>query len=372
MAPSPRAGRSPEPPWVLDTYPDNRVIPHPRRGARPNYRGTIRGMVAERDPIAAYLETFERLRARKRWSTDTATYRFVALTLGAAGERVSHDGLEEVAAGLRRRAGWTSPLRSEIRYLVAAMILRRGLDAARVHQQVIATRGGFREHGIKRRGAGATLAALLLVLQAKGKRVPKSHLSRLAQIFTQWRADHFWLTDGNDLPAAALHAGRDLSVESLTADIQRAYARLRDAGFRRGNPLQLVSHMLAADPRGTDTAIQRFAVVADRLREAGERVGTGRYDEVAVLALTQGAPGQVVGRVLRYRDRLRRARPRPSKDIAFSLAAGIELAEDGEKAGEGSAGDLAALQSIRAILDAQQAAAMVAVSASGAAAGSSS
>ena len=91
-----------------------------------------------------------------------------------------------------------------------------------------------------------------------------------------------------------------------------------------------------------------------------------------MLALTQGSPGQVVDRVLEYRDRLRRARPRPSKDIAFSLAAGIELAEDSEQAGERSAGDLAALQSIRAILDAQQAATIAAISAGAGAAGSGS
>ena len=161
-------------------------------------------------------------------------------------------------------------------------------------------------------------------------------------------------------------------MESLAEDVRRAYARLRDAGFRRGNQLQLVSHLLAVDPRGADNAVQRFGVVAERLRSAGERVGTGRYDEVAVLALTQAPPGHVVDRVLRYRDRLRSARPRPSKDIAFSLAAGIELAEDSEQAGERSAGDLAALQSIRAILDAQQAATIAAVSAGAGAAGSGS
>ena len=79
-----------------------------------------------------------------------------------------------------------------------------------------------------------------------------------------------------------------------------------------------------------------------------------RYDEIAVLALTQGSPEHVVDRVLEYRDRLRSARPRPSKEIAFSLAAGVELAEDSEQAGERSAGDLTAL------LDAKQAATIVA------------
>lgn len=53
--------------------------------------------------------------------------------------------------------------------------------------------------------------------------------------------------------------------------------------------------------------------------------------------------------------------------MAFSLAAGITLAEDSTRAGERSAGDLAALQ---AILDAQQAV-MVATIAAGTASSSS-
>ena len=44
-------------------------------------------MAATPDPVERYLETFDRLRARKRWSTDTDTIRFVALALGAAGRR---------------------------------------------------------------------------------------------------------------------------------------------------------------------------------------------------------------------------------------------------------------------------------------------
>ena len=40
-----------------------------------------------------------------------------------------------------------------------------------------------------------------------------------------------------NLPAAALHAGRDESVEALTANVERAYQNLREAGFTRGNML---------------------------------------------------------------------------------------------------------------------------------------
>ena len=82
-----------------------------------------------------------------------------------------------------------------------------------------------------------------------------------------------------------------------------------------------------------------------------ERVGPSQYDEVAVLALTQGPAADVVERVIRSRDRLRQAKARPDKSVAFSLAAGIELSAF-ERAGER---DLMALESIRTILEIQQA-----------------
>ena len=323
--------------------------------------------------VARYLETFERLRATKRWSTHTTTFRFVALALGAAGPSVTYDRLESAAVALRKDAGVTSPLRSEIRYVVAAMILRRGLDTAVIHARLMEALELFRLHGLPRRGTGPTLAALLLALLREGHPVPTVQVERLSSIYERWGRDHAWLTNANDLPAAALHAGTDRDVRRLAAEVERAFDRLRELGFRSGNPLQLVSHLLAVDPRGTGTAVQRFKRIAERLEAEGEHVRPGRYDEMATLALTQETPAMVVDRTIRYRDRLRAERPRPARELAFSLAAGIVLAEDAEHAAERSAGDLAALQSIRAILDAQQAAMVAAISAgaiAGATAGS--
>ena len=323
--------------------------------------------------VARYLETFERLRAAKQWSTNTATFRFVALALGSAGASVTYDHLESTAAALRKEARRISLLRSEVRYVVAAMILRRGLDPAGIGARLLEARELFRIHGLPRRGTGPTVAALLLALLREGHPVPASQVERLALIYRRWSEDHAWLTNSNDLPAAALHASLGRDVHFLTADVERAYDRLREIGFRSGNPLQLVSHLLVVDPRGTDTAVQRFGRIAERLEGAGEHVRSGRYEEIATLALTQQSTAGVVDRTLKYRDRLRTARPRPAKELAFSLAAGIALAEDAEHAGKRSAGDLAALQSIGAILDAQQAAMIAAVSAgavAGATAGS--
>ena len=160
-------------------------------------------------------------------------------------------------------------------------------------------------------------------------------------------------------------ARRCTLIPSGHRSIARACAQLDEAGCRRGNALQLVSHLLAAAPRGTDTAVQRCLQVAANLKAAGERTSQGRYDETALLAFTRESPGVVAERVLHCRDRLRAARPGPSAEPAFSLTAGIQLAEDSQRALESRTGDPATLQSLCTIPDAQQAATTAAISGDG-------
>ena len=345
-----------------ESVPASRDV-HDRGGAGPY----TRGMGPTSDPVAEYLATLERLRARKRWSTDMATVRFVALALGSVRAEADLDRLEEVAATLSERAGWTSPLRSDIRHVVAAMVLREDLDPGAVHDQLVDIRAELRSHRVPRSQTGTTLAALVLVLRSAGGPVPERQLERLATIWRRWRSEHFWLTGADDLPAAALHACGQREVEMLVADVERAYARLREAGFRGGNGLQWAAQVLAVDPRGVDTGVERFRRAAERLRRSRVRVGPGRYDETAILALVHGDLPAVVDRALGYRDRLRAAKPKPGRDLAFTIAVGLAFAGDERGVAERAAGDMAALHSIQAILSARSAAAASAVAAGGAA-----
>lgn len=308
------------------------------------------------DALTDYLRTFEELRRRKHWSDDVTVLRFVALTLASSDLDDPRGALDAAAATLHRLAGWTSPLRSALRHAVAAMILRRRLDPARVHAEVVRTRDAFLDHGLPRSGAGPLLAALLLVLHEQGAAVRRRHLERLGELYSRWRGEHFWLTDQDDLPAAALHAVREEPLDRLGHDVEHAYQALHQDGWRRGQQLQLVSQLLAFDPRGIDTGLDRFRRVATALRQRGESVHAARYDEIALLALTATDPAPLVERVLAARDRLREERPRPSRDIALTVAAGLALAEDTAHAAGSSAGSLALARDVLAILDAQQAA----------------
>lgn len=309
------------------------------------------------DSVERYLEIFEGLRRKKRWSTDANILRFCALTLAAADAADTGFDLEAAAKGLASEAGGFSPLSTSIRYAVAAILLRRGLDPAATVREVKRTLTRFKDHKLKKGGAHPLLAALLMVLDVGGGAPTDATIGRLKGIIDRWNEDHFFLTGVDDYPMAAMHATRDRGVEELALEVEQIYQGLRAAKYSQGNPLQLVSHLLVFSDLGPQEAAHRFDRMARALKERGQRVWQGQYDEVALLVLSGAPVADAAARAISYRDRLRAVKPRPSSEIAFSIATGVVLAEQVQSMrGMDDAGAAANLRSVQSIIEAQQAA----------------
>jgi len=320
------------------------------------------------DPVARYLEVFDDLQRRKRWSTGTNFLRFAALTLAASDAPEVGAELESTAKVLADEAGGFSPLASAIRHSVAALLLRRGLDPVRIVHRVKETLDLFKRHRLKKGGLHPVLAALLLVLDADGETPSEATVARMRAILDRWNQDHFFLTGVDDYPMAAMHATRDLSVEHLAVEVEQIYQQLAKAGFSKGEQLQLVSHLLMFSDAGPREAAIRFERVAEALRQAKHKVRESHYDEVALLVLAGGHVDEVVPRVLEYRDRLRAAKPRPTAELAFSIAAGMVLAEEARRVETAAdVTDVSTLRSVQAMIAAQQAAVVACMAATTAA-----
>jgi hypothetical protein len=316
------------------------------------------------DPVERYLQVFNDLQRRKRWSTGTNFLRFAALTLAASDVNDAEIDLEGTAKVLAEEAGGFSPLGSAIRHSVAALLIRRGLDPVPIVHRVKETLKLFKQHKLKRGSMPAVLAALLLVLDNDGG-VPRDEtLVRMKAILDRWNKDHFFLTGVDDYPMAAIHATRDLSVEQLAVEVERIYRQLAKSKFSKGEQLQLVSHLLMFSDLGPREAAARFERIAAALKKAKQRVWSSHYDEVALLTLTGGHVAEIVPRVLEFRDRLRSAKPRPTADMAFSIACGLVLAEEPRRVeGAADAEDVSTLRAVQSVIEAQQAAMIAAMAA---------
>ena len=309
------------------------------------------------DPVERYLEVFEGLRRRKRWSTGVEILRFAALTLAATEVADPGSELEDKAKVLSKEAGGFSPLNSAMRHAVAAILIRRGLDPVTTVLRIKETLTAFKEFKLTRSGVHPLLAALILVLDAKGGNPSRDNIARLKAIIDRWDEDHWFLTGVDDYPMAAIHATRDVSIEQLGMEVEQIYQLLRKAEYPSGEQLQLVSHLLVFSDQGPREAAERFDRTAKALKKAKQRVWQNHFDEVALLVLSGGHVEEVVPRVIEYRDRLREVKPRPTADIAFSIAAGVVLAEEAERmTGLEDASTAATLRAVQAIIEAQQAA----------------
>ncbi len=328
--------------------------------------------------IRTYTANLEALKARHGW-TDTTFLRLAAMSL-AAGGTGGVDAVDAAAAKLQARGGWSSARTSPVRFVLAAMVVRRELRADAVDDAATRTLAAFPAHGLAKGGVQPYLSAFLMALQGGGAAPGDEVLTRMAAILGAWKKAHPWLTGRDDYPMAALHALRGEDPAGLTQRLEMAYEDLHSRGFSRGNQLQLATHLLAVAPLDGPGAAARFAEVAAALSARGERVGASRYDEVALLSVLHGAPATLADEALRLRDALMNAEGGswlqrtfggPSTEAALSLAVPLLLARAGAD-GAADLADHAALALAQAAVEAQQAAMVAVMVASTAAVTSSS
>lgn len=303
--------------------------------------------------------------------TDTTMLRLAALGLATVPDDDAVDRLDRTAAELKDAGSWAGPLSSSVRFVIAAMVLRRRLNATSLVEAVRETNAALKERKLRKSSTQGWLGALLLTLQSDGRPARPALLERFGEILAEWKADHRWLTGDDDYPMAAVHAAQDEPVASLTRRIEDAYVELDRLGFSKGDPLQLASHILGFLPEDGVGAAARFHFVAEALARPKRKLPSSQYDEAALLAVLGGDPEARVSEARDLAARLKNEDGQSfwqrlfsgfSDDLALSLAVGLMVAmaatrEDGLR----DAADSSAVALAVAAMEAQQAAAVAAV-----------
>lgn len=329
-------------------------------------------------PLERFLQLQQALFSGKRWFQGDMPLRFAASALVTTPGEPSHleRRLREVATALEADAGWFGPLRSEVRFVVAAMLLQSEIPARTFCAEVDRMESLFKQHGLRAGNTYGCMAILLLLQQAQRqgrKGAGPADVVRMAALYAEMKSHHGFLTGQDDYAACALLSGLDGSPAAIGARCEEFYEGLRDLGFRRGNALQTVSHLLVCASGSSHALMRRFRSLWAAFDEAGLWMNASDYDEVAVLALVDQPASQVVKCVLSHRETIAEQRPRPGRELAFGLAcstAFLELAGS-DLSHESMRGTQAAL-AVQAILAAQQAAMIVACTTAAVAASSAS
>lgn len=133
------------------------------------------------------------------------------------------------------------------------------------------------------------LAGLLLTDFASDADVP-SLASRGRELYRRMKETHPFLTGQEDSVFAILLAQRPGSDDALIADVETCY-RLLDERFPKGDGIQTASHVLAMTDGAPAEKVGRMIALYDALAEAGVKFGRDR--QLSALAAFTGETASV-------------------------------------------------------------------------------
>ncbi|MGC4018129.1 MAG: DUF4003 domain-containing protein [Muricomes sp.] len=139
---------------------------------------------------------------------------------------------------------------------------------------------------------------------------------RTREIYNRVKAEHPFLTSGEDSALCALMALSEKTDDELIEDMEYCYEILK-GNFFSSNSLQSLSHVLALYDSSAEMKCERTMELFDKLKEAGCKYGMGyELPTLGVLAMANADPDEVVREMVEIDEWL-------SEQKGFGLLGGI-------------------------------------------------
>ena len=191
---------------------------------------------------------------------------------------------------LKRNTGIFSDFKSTAKPMIVAML------AANENPQLLMERG-LKVHDLLKEEFMSSvylpIAAMIIAQYADEARYAEL-AQRTRRIYKQMRADHPFLTSGEDSTFCALMALLDKPDEVLLGDAEECYKTLK-SNFFSSNAVQSLSHVLAMCDGEPKIKCQRTMELFQKLKEAGHKYGTSyELPTLGVLAMADGNQDEIV------------------------------------------------------------------------------
>lgn len=191
---------------------------------------------------------------------------------------------------LKRNTGIFSNFKSTAKPMIVAML------AANENPQLLMERG-LKVHDLLKEEFMSSvylpIAAMIIAQYADEARYAEL-AQRTRRIYKQMRADHPFLTSGEDSTFCALMALLDKPDEVLLGDAEECYKILKN-NFFSSNAVQSLSHVLAMCDGEPEIKCQKTMELFQKLKEAGHKYGTSyELPTLGVLAMADGNQDEIV------------------------------------------------------------------------------
>jgi hypothetical protein len=233
-----------------------------------------------------YTQIHTELKERFRWKVSDPSILMMAASLYITNNRsFDIERFNDVAEYIKKESGIFSPLRSQSRFTFAAMLDTRFENPKEMFPLFIAAYDVLVSAGFSR-NIFTYIAAMQLV---KTDSQDLGSLSERARsIYKKMREEHLFLTSHSDYPLAVMLAQNDCPADELIFHVENLYSKLSQNGFRKGNDLQSMSHILSLHENSSaDDLAAQSTVIFDHMKKEGIKPKSKFYPQIALLTFME-------------------------------------------------------------------------------------
>ena len=317
--------------------------------------------------LERYIQIYSELKERYRWKVSDQSVLMMAASLYISNNRSFEiERFTELADYIKSESGLFSPLRSESRFTFSAMLDTRFDKPREKFPDLISAYEELASGGFSK-NIYTYIAAMLLI--TNNTEDVKSLTERARGIYKRMREEHWFLTGHSDYPLAVMLAQDERQKDELIARMEELYSKLSQNGFRKGNDLQSMSHILSLHETGSaDDLVTKAAEIYDRMKAEGIKPKSMFYPQIALLTfLEEGFTN--LAEIKGLWEQLNAEKPfKWKKDINFMIAVTFVISDQIENSSLLQAN---LSTTIETLIQAQQAASIAAISGAAAAASTS-
>lgn len=307
------------------------------------------------DQINQYEDIYTTLKKRLRWQVSDHQVLMLTASIYCTNDHpFDVERFMGISEMIKKESGMFSHMKSQLRFSCAALLDVKTEGPHLQFERLQSLYNRLIEAGFKK-GVYTHLAALAVLGEEE---IDPDLPERALTLYKRMAKEHLFLTGHSDYPFAMLLAKK--GQENIVDYIETFYDQLNHEGFRKGNDLQTMSHILSLQvEEGPEVMISRALRIHDALRSEGIRMKPAYYPQVALLSFVKDAD---CGTIRSIWDNLNSIKAfKWHKDVNFMMAVNFYVSHYLEDA---SLAHTSLSTTIETLIQAQQTAMIATLSAS--------
>lgn len=219
-----------------------------------------------KEMIQQYLDTYHEVKSALRKEISNETVKIVALLYTISNRPFQDELFQEISARIKSKVDF-SDLNGELRYILSTIIILKydypftKINLLFNNLQIVDEFDLYVNH------------RLFIAFMLLDENNVKKRLQAASNIFYDMQDLHAFITGEEDYALSILLSGLDDTNENLMNQVEYYYKQLAKDCFKRGNALQLLSHVLTLmQLDNKDDAIKTCIFMYKRMRHEGLKV----------------------------------------------------------------------------------------------------